>query len=71
MSYDKRTTVIRDKMRCLDDFGICARNDKEMIAELREVLDRELAKNPGKDPEVILDIYCRPMIQQKVNSWVV
>lgn len=65
MSYDKRTTVIRDKMRCLDDFGICARNDKEMIAELNEVLD----KNPGKDPEVVLDIYCRPMIQAKVNSW--
>ncbi len=65
MSYDKRTTVIRDKMRCLDDFGICARNNKEMIAELGEVLD----KNPGKDPEVVLDIYCRPMIQAKVNSW--
>lgn len=66
MSYDKKTTVIRDKMRCLDDFGICARNDKEMIAELGEVLD----KNPGKDPEVVLDIYCRPMIQAKINSWV-
>lgn len=65
MSYDKRTTVIRDKMRTLDDFGICARNDKEMIAELNEVLD----KNPGKDPEVVLDIYCRPMIQAKINSW--
>lgn len=66
MSYDKRTTVIRDKMRCLDDFGICSKSDKGMIAKLNDVLD----KNPGKDPEVVLDIYCRSMIQAKINSWV-
>lgn len=65
MSYDKRTTVIRDKMRCLDDFGICAKNDKEMIAKLNAVID----ENPGKDPETVIDIYCRPLIQAKVNSW--
>lgn len=65
MNYDKRRTVIRNKMRCLDDFGICARNDKDMIAKLEKVID----ENPDKDPEIVVDIYCRPMIQAKVNSW--
>lgn len=65
MSYDKRRTVIRDKMRCLDDFGICARNDKDMIAKLEKAID----ENPGKDPEIVVDIFCRPMIQAKLNSW--
>lgn len=57
--------AIKDKMRCLDDFGICDINNKDMIAEL----EGEIAKHPNKDPRIVLDMYCRPMIQAKVNSW--
>lgn len=65
MSYDRRRTIIRDKMRCLDDFGICARNDKAMIAKLEKVID----ENPDRDPQIVVDIFCRPMIQAKANGW--
>lgn len=57
--------IIGDKMRCLDDFGICDRLDVSM----REELERVIAENPGKDPQEVLDYYCRPMIQKVVNSW--
>lgn len=57
--------AIKDKMRCLDDFGICDIDDKNMIAQLQD----EIAKYPDKDPRIVLDTYCRPMIQRKVNSW--
>lgn len=65
MSYDRRRTIIRDKMKCLDDFGICTRNDKVMIAKLEKVIN----ENPDKDPQIVVDIFCRPMIQAKANSW--
>lgn len=57
--------VVKDKMRILDDFGVCDINNKDMIAEL----EGEIAKHPNKDPRIVLDTYCRPMIQAKVNSW--
>lgn len=57
--------IISDKMRCLSDFDICNRRDKEMRAKLEKVI----AENPYKDPREVLDYFCRPMIQAKVNSW--
>lgn len=57
--------VIGNKMRCLDDFGICDRYDKEMIAKL----EKAIAEKPDKDPQEVLDYFCRPMIQNKINSW--
>lgn len=65
MKYDKRKTIIKEKMQCLDDFGICDKHDKDMIAKLEKAID----ENPDKDPQVVVDILCRPMIQAKVNSW--
>lgn len=65
MKYDKRKTIIKEKMQCLDDFGICNRYDKCMIAKLEKAID----ENPDKDPQVVVDILCRPMIQAKANSW--
>lgn len=59
-------SIIKNKMRCLNDFGICSQNDAEMIAKL----EKAIADSPDKDPRIVLDIYCRPMIQAKVNSWV-
>lgn len=58
--------LIRDKMRCLDDFDICDRFDKEMQSKLKQAID----ENPDKDPREVLDCFCRPMIQAKINSWV-
>lgn len=58
--------MINDKMRCLDDFGICDRRDKEM----RKKLEQAIADKPNKDPREVLDYFCRPMIHAKINSWV-
>ena len=60
------TSIIKDKMRCLEDFDICNRDDKEMIASL----EKAVAANPEKDPQLVVDMYCRKMIQDKINSWV-
>ena len=57
--------IIRKKMQCLNDFNICSKNDADMIAKLQKIID----ENPGKDPQRVLDYYCRPMIQAMVNSW--
>ena len=59
------TSVVKEKMKVLDDFGICDKNDKSMIAKLEQVVK----DHPEKDPREALDYYCRPMIQAKVNSW--
>ena len=66
-SVNKNTCkqAIRDKMRCLDDFGICDIHDKTMIAKLEQAL----AEKPDKDPQEVLDYFCRPMIQAKADSW--
>lgn len=57
--------VIKDKMRVLHDFGICDRYDREM----KDKLAQAIANKPDKDPREVLDYYCRPLIQAKVNSW--
>jgi hypothetical protein len=52
-------------MRCLSDFEICDERDEEMKAKLKQaILDK-----PDKDPQEVLDYFCRPMIQAKINSW--
>lgn len=56
--------VVKDKMRVLDDFGICDRHDKEM-----KKLEQAIANKPDKNPREVLDYYCRPLIQAKANSW--
>ena len=58
--------IVKDKMQCLDDFGICSKDDEDMVAKLYEVIEG----NPNKDPRVAVDMYCRKMIQDKINSWV-
>ncbi len=64
---DKNTCnqLINNKMRCLSDFNICDMQDKDMRAKLRQAI----AEKPDKDPREVLDYFCRPMIQAKVNSW--
>ena len=66
-SSDNRsaTSIIKDKMRCLEDFDICNRDDEEMIASL----EKAVAANPEKDPQLVVDMYCRGIIQEKVMSW--
>ena len=58
-------TIINEKMRCLDDFGICSYNDKEM----RDQLKKAIAKYPDKTPQEAVDYYCRPIIYNKVWSY--
>ena len=62
---DKVRSVVNDKMRVLEDFEICDKDDKSMIAKLEQIIK----EHPEKDPREALDYYCRPMIQSKVNSW--
>lgn len=62
-AYVKKT--IKTKMRTLADFDICDANDAEMVQRLTE----EVEKHPDKDARLVLDYYCRPIIQAKVNSW--
>ena len=57
-------TIINEKMRCLDDFGVCSYNDKEM----RDRLKKAIAKYPDKTPQQAIDYYCRPLIYNKVWS---
>ena len=57
--------LIKSKMRVLSDFGICDRQDKNMISKLEQYIK----DHPEKTPREALDYYCRPMIQAKVNSW--
>ena len=57
--------VINKKMQCLNDFNICNKDDANMIAKLQKIID----DNPEKDPQRVVDYYCRPMIQAMVNSW--
>ena len=58
-------SIINDKMRVLDDFDICNRQDQNMISKLEQYIK----DHPEKTPREALDYYCRPMIQAKVNSW--
>ena len=58
-------SIIKEKMRCLEDFDICSRDDEEMIASL----EKAITTNPEKDPQLVVDMYCRGMIQKKVMSW--
>ena len=58
-------SIIKDKMRCLEDFDICSRDDEKMIADL----EKAIKDAPNKDPQVVVDMYCRGMIQEKVMSW--
>ena len=58
-------TIINEKMRCLDDFGICSYNDTEM----RDRLKKAIAKYPNKTPREAIDYYCRPLIYNKVWSF--
>lgn len=57
--------IIKNKMRCLSDFGICDERDKYMRAKLEQAI----VEKPDKDPQEVLDSFCRPMIQAKINSW--
>ena len=70
MSYVSNTnssvkTLINEKMRCLDDFGICEYDDRSM----RHTLKKLISDNPDKDPQELIDYYCRPMIYNKVWSY--
>ena len=58
-------SIIKEKMRCLEDFDICSRDDEKMIANL----EKAIKNSPSKDPQVVVDMYCRGMIQEKVMSW--
>lgn len=58
-------TIINEKMRCLDDFGVCSYNDKEM----RDRLKKAIVDYPDKTPQEAIDYYCRPLIYNKVWSF--
>ena len=58
-------TIINEKMRCLDDFGVCSSNDKDT----RDRLKKAIAKYPDKTPQEAIDYYCRPLIYNKVWSY--
>lgn len=57
--------LINAKMKVLADFDICSKDNESM----RNKLMHAITSNPNKDPRVVLDCYCRPLIQAKINSW--
>ena len=57
--------IINDHMRILDDFGICDKYDHSM----RNRMEAAIAAKPDVDPDFVLEIFCRPLIHEKVNSW--
>lgn len=63
--YKHVNFLIREKMHVLEDFDICKKDDENMKKKLEEAI----ANNPNRDPREVLDYYCRPIIQSKVNSW--
>ena len=63
--YKDIQRLIREKMNVLQDFYICKKDDQEMRRKLKEAIQN----NPNRDPREVLDYYCRPIIQSKVNSW--
>lgn len=58
-------TLIKEKITVLDDFGICSKHDRSMIEKFENVIEQ----HPDKEPRSVLDMYCRSIIQEKVNSW--
>lgn len=66
--YYTRTVnaTINEKMKVLEDFGICGRHDKT----IREKLKKAIEDRPEKDPREVIDYVCRPWIQAKINSWI-
>ena len=63
--YKNIHRLIREKMHVLEDFDICKKDDENTKNKLEEAI----ANNPNRDPREVLDYYCRPIIQSKVNSW--
>ena len=63
--YKDTRRLIREKMHVLEDFDICKKDDENTKKKLEEAI----ANNPNRDPREVLDYYCRPIIQSKVNSW--
>lgn len=66
--YYSRTVnaIIKEKMKVLEDFGICVRYDQAV----REQLKKAIEDRPDKDPREVIDYVCRPWIHAKINSWV-
>jgi hypothetical protein len=57
--------IIAEHMQTLDDFGICDKYDFSM----RNKMEAAIAAKPDKDPDMVLELFCRPLIQDKINSW--
>lgn len=57
--------IINEHMVILDDFGICDKYDHSM----RNRMEVAIAAKPDKDPDLVLELFCRPLITEKVNSW--
>ena len=58
-------TIVNEKMQVLEDFGVCDRHDPYMKEQLMNAIN----KRPDKNPREVVDYFCRPMIQAKINSW--
>lgn len=58
-------TMINEKMQLLSDFNICRKDDTQM----RRNLENAVRDNPDRDPQVVLDSYCRPLIHKMIDSW--
>lgn len=57
--------MINEKMRLLDDFRVCEYSDDAM----RKRLEEAIKERPNVDPQIVLDSYCKPLVQEVMNSW--
>lgn len=58
-------SMVSEKMQLLDDFGICKKDDPQM----KKNLENAIRDNPDRDPQVVLDSYCRPLVHKMMDSW--
>lgn len=57
--------MINEKMRLLDDFRICAYDD----AAMRKKLEQVIKERPDVEPRIVLDSYCKQLLQEAMNNW--
>lgn len=58
-------TMVSEKMQLLEDFEICKKDDPQM----KKNLENAIQDNPNRDPQAVLDSYCRPLIHKMMDSW--
>lgn len=58
-------TIINNKIRVLKDFYVVDETNED---KLRKKMEQALKDHPNEDPEVVLDHFAHPLIQEKLKQ---